>query len=76
MVYLNQTIYGENKRGMIRTLKEILELLKENNKMLKEIIRYINYINAHADAENNNDFVRNVVANLVSNRIPGVSMGK
>lgn len=61
---------------MIRTLREILELLKENNKMLKEIIRYINYINAHADAENNNDFVRNVVANLVSNRIPGVSMGK
>lgn len=69
-------MYGENKRGMIRTLKEILELLKENNKMLKEIIRYINYINAHAETENNNDFVRNVVANLVSNRIPGVSMGK
>lgn len=61
---------------MIRTLKEILELLKENNKMLKEIIKYINYINAHAETENNNDFVRNVVANLVSNRIPGVSMGK
>lgn len=61
---------------MIRTLKEILELLKDNNRMLKEIISYINYINAHADAENNNDFVRNVVANLVSNRIPGVSMGK
>lgn len=69
-------MYGENKRGMIRTLKEILELLKDNNRMLKEIIRYINYINAHADAENNNDFVRNVVANLVSNRIPGISMGK
>lgn len=61
---------------MIRTLKEILELLKDNNRMPKEIIRYINYINVHADAENNNDFVRNVVANLVSNRIPGVSMGK
>ena len=69
-------MYGESKRGMIRTLKEILGLLKDNNRMLKEIIRYINYINAHADAENNNDFVRNVVANLVSNRIPGVSMGK
>lgn len=69
-------MYGENKRGMIRTLREILELLKENNKMLKEIIRYINYINAHAETENNNDFVRNVVANLVSNRIPGISMGK
>lgn len=69
-------MYGESKRGIIRTLKEILELLKDNNRMLKEIIRYINYINAHADAENNNDFVRNVVANLVSNRIPGVSMGK
>lgn len=69
-------MYGESKRGMVRTLKEILELLKDNNRMLKEIIRYINYINAHADAENNNDFVRNVIANLVSNRIPGVSMGK
>lgn len=69
-------MYGESKRGMIRTLKEILELLKDNNRMLKKIIRYINYINAHADTENNNDFVRNVVANLVSSRIPGVSMGK
>lgn len=69
-------MYGESKRGMIRTLREILELLNENNKMLKEIIRYINYINAHAETENNNDFVRNVVANLVSNRIPGIPMGK
>lgn len=61
---------------MIRTLREILKLLKENNKMLKEIIRYINYINAHAETENNNDFVRNVVANLVSNRVPGIFMSK
>lgn len=64
----------EKVKGMIRTLREILELLKENNKMLKEIIRYINYINAHAETENNNDFVRNVVANLVSSHIPGISI--
>ena len=69
-------MYGESKRGMIRTLREILELLKENNKMLKEIIRYINYINAHADSENNYDFVRNVVANVVSSHLPGLPMGK
>lgn len=61
---------------MIKLLKEILEVSRDNNRMLKEIIKYINYVNAHADTENTNDFVRNVVANLVSNRIPGVSMGK
>lgn len=37
--------------------------------MLKEIIAYINYINAGADEENNNDFLRNVAANMISTAI-------
>ena len=61
---------------MVKTLREILEVLKDNNRMLKEIIGYINYINSHAETENNNDFVRNVVANLISSHIPGVPKGK
>ena len=51
----------------MRILKEILGILKDNNRMLKEIIGYINYINSHAENENNNDFIRNVIANVVSN---------
>lgn len=45
-------------------------ILRQNNKMLKEIISYINYINSRAESENNYDFLRNVIANLISNRIP------
>jgi len=67
---------GRKEVVMIKTLREILEVLKDNNRMLKEIIGYINYINSHAETENNNDFVRNVVANLISSHIPGISKGK
>lgn len=55
----------------MKILKEILYLLKDNNRMLKEIIKYINYINAHSDDENTYDFMRNVIANVVSNPIMG-----
>lgn len=51
--------------------KELLRLTKENNKMLKQIIAYINYINSKAESENENDFVRNVIANLMSNSLTG-----
>ena len=48
---------------------EILFLLRDNNRMLKEIIAYINLIDSKANEENNNDFLRNVLANLISNKI-------
>ena len=48
-------------------IKKIYNLLRDNNRMLKEIIRYINYINSSAETENNNDFIRNVIANIISN---------
>lgn len=52
---------------MNQKMEELLQLTKENNYMLKQIIAYINHINANADNENNNDFIRNILANLVSN---------
>ena len=42
-------------------------LLKENNIMLKQIIRVINTHLARHHQENDDDFNRNVLANVVSN---------
>ena len=45
--------------------KELLKLVKENNFMLKQIIKYINcYNNQNPDIK---DFTMNVMANLISN---------
>lgn len=54
---------------MSQKMEELLQLTRENNYMLKQIIAYINHINANADNENNNDFIRNILANLVSNTV-------
>ena len=43
------------------------QLLKENNKMLKQIVNVLNYYISHAREENEHDFSRNVLANLISN---------
>lgn len=42
------------------------QLLKENNKMLKQIVNVLNYYISHAREENEQDFGRNVLANLIS----------
>lgn len=56
-------------------IKQLLEqnnqLLRENNEMLKDIIAYINYVVAHGDQENRNDFLMDIAANLFANRIDG-----
>lgn len=49
-------------------LDKLLRIEKENNLMLKKIIRYINHIEYKASQENIDDFGRNVIANLVSNK--------
>ena len=46
---------------------QIYKIVKENNEMLKEIIKFINYYNSRSNQENENDFLRNILANLVSN---------
>ena len=64
---------------VLDTLKEIQETIRspefkqlikethENNIMLRQIIKVINTWFAHNNKENDNDFNRNVMANLVSN---------
>lgn len=49
--------------------RKLLKLTEQNNAMLKEIIAYINYINGHASSENDADFSRNILANVISTSI-------
>ena len=50
-------------------LKIMMKEVYENNIMLKEIIKVINtYLSRHHQ-ENEDDFMRNVIANLISGRI-------
>ena len=50
-------------------LDKLLRIEKENNRMLKYIIRYINHTERRASEENIDDFGRNIIANVVSNRM-------
>lgn len=49
--------------------RENNNLLKENNKMLKQIIGVLNHYISHANQENEYDFGRNILANMLSNMI-------
>lgn len=44
--------------------KELLELVRENNTLLKQILIYVR----HDDA---NDFMTNILANIIGNRLDG-----
>lgn len=46
--------------------QELLTLTRDNNRMLREIISYINLKDSQADSENLNDFLRNILANIIS----------
>lgn len=64
---------------VLDTLKELQEKIRdmpieqlvkethENNIMLKQIIKVINTWLSHHNQENENDFERNILANLISN---------
>jgi hypothetical protein len=49
--------------------QELLTLTRDNNRMLREIISYINLKDSQADSENLNDFLRNILANIISTNI-------
>ena len=51
------------------TFKQLLRETHENNIMLKQIIKVINTYVANHHNENDDDFVRNILANLISNKI-------
>lgn len=50
-------------------VRENNKILKENNKMLRQIVNVLNYYISHANQENEHDFGRNVLANMISNFI-------
>lgn len=61
----------EDIKEVIRspTFERLLKETHENNIMLKEIIKFINTYLSNHNNENDNDFFRNVLANLISNGI-------
>lgn len=56
---------------LIRLARENNQLLKDNNRMLKELINVVNIWLSNHNQENDNDFNRNILANLISSFITG-----
>ena len=46
------------------------KLLRANNRMLKQIINYINFVTANHHNDNEGEFMRNIFANIISNVFP------
>lgn len=59
----------EEEIELLDNLERIRDETHENNIMLKEIIKFINSVILNARKENEDDFGRNVLANLLSNFI-------
>jgi hypothetical protein len=62
VIIIEKSIIGIN---ILKMNEEILFLLKENNKMLKDIWMHINRGTPNDDLK---DFIINVIANKISNR--------
>ena len=59
------------ERGLIEALDDIYSEVHENNVMLHQLCQVVNtYLSRH-HVENEDDFNRNVLANLVSNIFDG-----
>lgn len=56
--------------------RELLRMTAENNFMLKSIIRYLSEQNKNADTENFNDFIRNIMANMISTNMEQFMFGR
>ena len=50
---------------------ELLELTRENNAMLKATCSMLKAILQYVKHDDSNDFITNVIANIVGNRIDG-----
>ena len=51
------------------TFKQLIKETHENNIMLRQIVKVINTHTARHHQENEDDFMRNILANLVSNGV-------
>ena len=66
--YQHNITYKE-ETYLLNSIERIEKKVDENNKMLKNIIKVMNYYILNSSQENENDFTRNIIANLVSNII-------
>jgi hypothetical protein len=57
-------------------IKQLIKETHENNEMLKYIIKVLNIYIVNHNKENEEDFGRNVLANMVSNMMELNKMGK
>lgn len=60
--------YNE-ETDVLNSIERIERKVNENNKMLRSIIKVLNYYLANAKNENEQDFGRNILANMISNMI-------
>jgi hypothetical protein len=56
--------------------RELIRMTAENNYMLKSIIKYLSDQHINADSENFNDFIRNIVANMISTNMEQYMFGR
>ena len=61
---------------VLDSLDELKAVVYENNRMLREICYVINVYLSHHHQENEEDFGRNVLANLISNAVELTGMKK
>ena len=64
--YVLDTLKELQERIRDMPIEQIAKEVHENNIMLKQIIKVINTWFSHHNQENENDFDRNVLANMVS----------
>lgn len=66
-ITIKDTLTNNNSIMTADEEKELLRLTKENNFILKQIYGYLSYHIANANQENIDDFIRNILANVISN---------
>lgn len=67
MTYEEETYLLKSINKLRKEVNENNKLLKENNFMLKQIIKVINTHLFRHNKENEDDFNRNILANIISN---------
>lgn len=60
---------NEEEKYLLNSIEYIRSTINENNIMLKQIVNYLNNVSARSSEENMNDFIMNVIANIISNRV-------
>lgn len=66
-ITIKDTLTNNNSIMTADEEKELLRLTKENNFMLKQMYGYLSHHIANANQENIDDFIRNILANVISN---------